>query len=101
MARSCCALELIARPNTEVAASNRAIKKVRTICSRPFFSVDCESVTFYLLNMPLTLFTKDLIFDGFSGFLRLGGPFGVAEGEGDGEGLGLGDATAAALAFAD
>ena len=54
--------------------------------------------TAHLLNIPLTLFTRVLIFPGFFCFLGSGFLTGADEGDGDGEGLGEG---AAMLALAD
>lgn len=59
-------------------------------------------------NIPFTLFTIDLILDGFSCFLGSGFLIGVGEGgggDGEGEGVGetsgLGDAELTALALAE
>ena len=56
-------------------------------------------------NIPFTLFTIDLILDGFSCFLGSGFLIGVGEGDGDGDGegetTGLGDAELTALALAE
>ena len=55
----------------------------------------------HFLNIPFTLFTRDLIFEGFSSFVGSGFLIGLGVGDGEGVGVAVGDGTLATLAFAD